>query len=79
VTEYELLEYNDDYTFVLWETSERAPMRLLPNSVNLVINHDLVDRIKPEDRVQIMGVYKALVTSVQGKQVLVGCFALLYW
>jgi len=54
-------------------------MRLLPHRVNLVIDHDLVDHIKPGNGVRLTGVYRAFVTSVQGKQILVGCFALLYW
>ena len=53
---------------------ERAPMGQLPRSVELVLDHDLVDKVKPGDRVQIVGVYRALATSSQGQSSTSGVF-----
>jgi len=38
---------------------EKAPTGMLPRSVELIIEDDLIDRIKPGDRVQAIGVYLA--------------------
>jgi DNA replication licensing factor MCM3 len=62
-TEFGLSEFKDHQTVILQEMPEKAPMGQLPRSVELVMDHDLVDRIKPGDRVQIMGVYRALARS----------------
>ena len=62
-TEFGLSEFKDHQTVVLQEMPERAPMGQLPRSVELVLDHDLVDKIKPGDRVQIVGVYRALSRS----------------
>ena len=62
-TEFGLSEFKDHQTIMLQEMPERAPMGQLPRSVELVLDHDLVDRIKPGDRVQIVGVYRALSRS----------------
>ena len=39
---------------------ERAPAGLMPRPIDIILNDDLVDRAKPGDRVQIIGVYRAL-------------------
>mmetsp|Transcript_211 Transcript_211/g.469 ORF Transcript_211/g.469 Transcript_211/m.469 type:complete len:795 (-) Transcript_211:924-3308(-) len=62
-TEFGLSEFKDHQTVVLQEMPERAPMGQLPRSVELILDHDLVDKIKPGDRVQIVGVYRALSRS----------------
>jgi DNA replication licensing factor MCM3 len=61
-TEFGLSVYKDHQTITLQEMPERAPMGQLPRSVELVLDHDLVDRVKPGDRVMIVGVYRALAT-----------------
>ena len=73
-TEFGLSEYKDHQTISLQEMPERAPMGQLPRSVELVLDHDLVDKIKPGDRVQIVGVYRSLATSSQGQSTSSGVF-----
>lgn len=66
--------YKDHQTVTLQEMPERAPMGQLPRSVELVLDHDLVDKVKPGDRVQIVGVFRALATSSQGQSSTSGVF-----
>jgi len=39
---------------------EKAPTGLLPRSVTVIMEDDLVDKVKPGDRVQVIGVFKCL-------------------
>jgi DNA replication licensing factor MCM3 len=73
-TEFGLSEYKDHQTITLQEMPEKAPMGQLPRSIELVLDHDLVDRIKPGDRVMIVGVYRALATSGTGQASTSGVF-----
>jgi DNA replication licensing factor MCM3 len=66
--EYGLSVYKDYQTISLQEMPERAPMGQLPRSVELVLEHDLVDRIKPGDRVMVVGVFRALATAANSGQ-----------
>jgi DNA replication licensing factor MCM3 len=59
-TEFGLCTYSDSQTITIQEMPERAPMGQLPRSVDLVLDADLVDKVKPGDRIQAMGVYRAL-------------------
>jgi DNA replication licensing factor MCM3 len=73
--EFGLSVYKDYQTITLQEMPEKAPMGQLPRSVELVLEHDLVDRIKPGDRVMIVGVFRALATaSNSGQQSTSGVF-----
>eukprot|EP00978_Attheya_sp_CCMP212_P028745 scaffold100198_cov61-Attheya_sp.AAC.1 len=73
-TEYGLSTFKDHQTITLQEMPERAPMGQLPRSVELVLDHDLVDKIKPGDRVQVVGVYRALATGSTGQSSTSGVF-----
>lgn len=61
--EFGLSIFRDLQTIVLQEMPEKAPTGLLPRSIEVVFEEDLVDKVKPGDRVQIIGVYRALPTN----------------
>ena len=73
-TEFGLSVFKDHQTVTLQEMPERAPMGQLPRSVELILDHDLVDKVKPGDRVQIVGVYRALSSASQGQRSTSGVF-----
>jgi DNA replication licensing factor MCM3 len=67
LTEYGLSQYNDFQSLTVQEMPERAPAGLLPSSVEVVVDgSDLVDRCKPGDRVQIIGIYRAIPNKASG-------------
>lgn len=53
---------------------EKAPMGQLPRSIELILDDDLVDKVKPGDRIQVTGVYRALATSSNGQGTTSGVF-----
>lgn len=60
-------QYKDYQTIVLQEMPERARVGQLPRSVELILEHDLVDRIKPGDRAQCIGVFRPLASIQNGQ------------
>lgn len=73
-TEFGMSVFKDHQTITLQEMPEKAPMGQLPRSVELIFDHDLVDTVKPGDRVMVVGVYRALAAAAQGQQASSGVF-----
>lgn len=66
--EYGYCQYKDYQTVLLQEMPERARVGQLPRSIEVILEHDLVDRVKPGDRVKCVGVYRPIAGSAQQGQ-----------
>ena len=75
--EYGISKFKDYQTVLLQEPPERTPLGQLPRSVEVVLEGDLVDKVKPGDRIQVNGVFKCISTMATNssgnvKTVLIG-------
>lgn len=62
-----LCVYKDYQSIVLQEMPEKSRVGQLPRSVDVVLEHDLVDRVKPGDRILCVGVYRSLPFQTNGQ------------
>uniref|UniRef100_A0A4W3HAC9 DNA replication licensing factor MCM3 n=1 Tax=Callorhinchus milii TaxID=7868 RepID=A0A4W3HAC9_CALMI len=78
-TEFGLSTYKDHQTITMQEMPEKAPAGQLPRSVDIILDDDLVDAVKPGDRVQVIGSYRCLpgkkngYTSGTFRTIVLGC------
>ncbi|KAJ6659649.1 hypothetical protein lerEdw1_018618 [Lerista edwardsae] len=78
-TEFGLSTYKDHQTITIQEMPEKAPAGQLPRSVDIILDDDLVDRVKPGDRVQVIGTFRCLpgkkggYTSGTFRTILIAC------
>eukprot|EP01039_Chlorochromonas_danica_P000197 gene197-207_t len=59
--------FKDYQSIVLQEMPEKSRVGQLPRSVDVILEHDLVDRVKPGDRVLCVGVYRSLPFQSNGQ------------
>lgn len=76
--EFGLSQYQDTQTLLVQEFPEKIPAGQLPRSIEIFLEDDLVDSVKPGDRVDVVGIFRALATGTSGfsasfRSVLVAC------
>jgi DNA replication licensing factor MCM3 len=73
--EYGYCVYKDTQTIQIQEMPENSPPGQLPRSIQVILENDLVDSVKPGDRVQVSGVFRVIHRGMSGnfESVLVAC------
>ncbi|MCQ2819747.1 MAG: ATP-binding protein [archaeon] len=67
--EYGFSKFKDHQVILIQEPPERTPVGQLPRSIEVIVEEDLVDKVKPGDRVEAHGVFKCIssqATSYSG-------------
>ncbi|TIB92621.1 MCM-domain-containing protein [Wallemia mellicola] len=59
-TEFGFSTFKDQQMISIQEMPERAPAGQLPRSIDVQMYDDMVDKVKPGDRIQLVGVYRAI-------------------
>ena len=67
ITEYGYCTYRDHQTISIQEMPERAPAGQLPRGVDVIMDDDMVDRVKPGDRIQLVGIFRSLGSRTAGQ------------
>ena len=60
--EYGHSKFKDNQTILLQEPPERTPIGQLPRAIEVVLEGDLVDKVKPGDKIQVNGIFKTIST-----------------
>jgi len=59
-TEFGYSTFRDHQTISIQEMPEKSPAGQLPRGIDVILDDDLVDKCKPGDRVQMVGVFRSL-------------------
>jgi len=66
-TEYGLSTYKNHQKVFIQDMPERTAAGSMPRTIECIVENDLVDQCKPGDRIQMIGVYRALSGRAQGE------------
>lgn len=65
-TEFGLCEFRNHQKIYIQDMPERTEAGTMPRTIEIIVEDDLVDCCKPGDRVQMIGVYRAMAGRAQG-------------